>query len=203
MGSWTSERVPIMPPISMAQLEIFGEAILSQLQPEALKAPRRLDLPSWVDGKLARVGIYVYPVRARELGDREAETNPLDDDEAEILLERDGFDKLYLPDARSNRPRATLLHELSHAILHVNILRERAKASPSSGIGLARRGTMKPYCDPEWQAWALAGSIGMPRQTIGMLNNPSASDISGAYGFSTDFASNHLRRLGLLPKEDE
>jgi Zn-dependent peptidase ImmA (M78 family) len=85
---------------------------------------------------------------------------------------------------------------VSHAVLHVPVVRRRL-ASPHRDLLLARvrRGSIPAYRDPEWQAWALAGCILMPRRTVKMLPDRSLSSLAHIYGVSEEFAQSHLRRL--------
>lgn len=43
---------------------------------------------------------------------------------------------------------------------------------------------MPPYCDPEWQAWALGGAILIPRRTLPALPEPSAKIVAATYQFA-------------------
>ena len=54
----------------------------------------------------------------------------------------------------------------------------------------AEPGTIVPaFRDPEWQAWALAGSILMPRKTLTMLANRNPAAVADAYIVDAHHAS--------------
>ncbi len=59
---------------------------------------------------------------------------------------------------------------------------------------------MPAFSDPEWQAWALAGAILMPRRTVAMLTDQSAHSVAATYHVSEKFAAVTLRRLGIAPQ---
>jgi Zn-dependent peptidase ImmA (M78 family) len=71
-----------------------------------------------------------------------------------IYLKSDVYDALI----GENDPRArfTAMHELAHRILH---------CKPSASL-VHCRGKVERYCDPEWQADALAGAILCPAHEI-------------------------------------
>lgn len=187
-----------MPPLSKHGLERLGELVLQQLCPEALTQATRIDLVQWVDVTLQQLGIHVYPASSMELQDNEAVTIPdgVDRDPINILLTPEDYHNLD----DDNRARATAIHELSHAILHVPLIRRRVAALPPgqpNQLPRVRRSSIKAYRDPEWQAWMLGGCILMPRTTIKMLDDQSPANVATVYGVSASFAATHLRRLGM------
>jgi len=197
------EREPVimMPAMSMAMIEEMGEAVLNQLSPEALQHPGALDVLNLVDFILPKYRINVYPADPADLQQEEGLTNPEGDGEVEILIRDEYWQQLEVGGRRANRARATVLHELSHAVLHVPVIRRRRR-EPNSEVLLRRvpAGSIKTFRNPEWQAWALAGCLAMPRRTLAMLDDASPSNVAGTYEMSEDFARGHLRRLKLLKK---
>lgn len=193
------ETVFNMPAMSMAQIEELGQALLETLSPDTLKKPLPLDLVNLTERTLPKFDIYVYPASAEELGEREAATDPEGESEVIVLVEESFWNDLYAGGKRANRPRATVAHEISHAIIHVPVIRKRLQ-SPNKHLLLARtqRRSLRPYHDPEWQAWALAGCLLMPRRTIEMLSDQSLFNLAEVYGVSPAFARTHAKRLGLI-----
>jgi hypothetical protein len=192
------EQVFDMPAMSMAKIERLGEVLLKTLAPETLRQPMPLDLVRMIDKVLPQYDIHVYPAEQAELGSREAATDPEGKSEIIILVEEEAWKNLYRGGARANRARATVSHEISHAILHVPVIRKRLKSERKDFL-LARvkRSDLPPYRDPEWQAWALAGCLLMPRLTIEMLDDQSPFNIAEVYAVSSDFARSHCKRLRL------
>lgn len=191
-----------MPPQSMKRIEILAQAFLAELAPAALEAPQPLDLEHLIERVLPQFGVRFYPGDRREMGRREAYTDPFSSDGIEILLEEAQWYDLFSGGPRSHRARATAAHELSHAILHVPELRRmRAERGSEEELLLARkaRRKLKAYEDPEWQAWAMAGCLLVPRRTLEMI--PVAKrdlwTLADTYRVSSAMMRSHLKRLKL------
>jgi hypothetical protein len=192
---FAGETVIPMPPLSIPLVEQLAEGILAELSPKALAEPTEVDLLEWVDTKLAKHGIHVSPVSDDKLPDSEALTIPANAG-AEILVRESAWDDLLTGGRKANRVRATIAHEVPHAVVHVPVLRRR-KASTYGDLFLRRvaRADVVAYRDPEWQAWALAGCIMAPRRTIAMLDVVNAREVANVFGMSEAMARSHLRRL--------
>ncbi len=195
MSDIGGDTVLVVPALSLRCIEDLGETVVRQFQPSALEAPEPIDVRDWVDRLLPAYRIHVMPASDDELGGRAAMTYPAGRDESEILVAEWIFNDLA-SDPHPNFARATVMHELAHAILHVPILRSLAR-TPEHELALARaeRASVPAYSDPEWQAWALAGAILMPHRTIAMLADQSARALADAYVVSEKFAAVRLKRL--------
>jgi len=193
------EPVIVMPPMSTAAIEEVGLAVVRELHPEALERPMALDVLYLVDQVLPQYGIHVYPADPAELQQEEGLTNPAGDGEIEILIREEYWTNLTLGGRRANRAKATVLHEFGHAVLHVPVIRRR-RVHPNAELLLRRvpAGAIKPFRNPEWQAWTFAGAVAMPRTTLKMLDDLSPEVVAETYQVSEDFARGHLRRLKLL-----
>lgn len=158
------ERVFTMPAVSMRALEMLGEEILSRLAPETLREPTPLDVLDLVDRGLQEVGIHVYPASAEEIGPREGATDPSGTGDVVILIHEDTWDDLLTGGRRAYRARATVIHEVSHAIVHVPVVRRRMR-SPNRDLLLSRvrRGEIRSYTDPEWPVADSNGGRGGPQ----------------------------------------
>jgi len=197
------EEVPPMPPLSMAIIESVAEQVLEELEPEALQHPTKVDFAHWAEYRLQRYKICVSPASVQELGDRKGATDPTDNGDGitDILMEVSHYDQLLAGGRQAHMARATLVHELGHAILHVPVMRTRIAADGDNPMLLSRRvrrDRIPAYRDPEWQAWALGGCIVAPRRTIVTAGTLDPVVLAGTYGVSTEFMINHLKRLKLM-----
>lgn len=202
MSNFSTEEVFAMPGVSMAAIEQIGDQLLGVLYPEALEAPMQVDVLHVVENVLPKHGIHVTPVDPAELKDCEAATDPVGEpgDEIEILVAEPVWEGLLAGGRSANRARVTIMHEVGHAVLHVPVVRRRT-ASPFRDLLLKRvqRGAIKPYRDPEWQAFALAGCVLAPRRTLEplvLLGHP-VSALADTFGVSEKMLNSHLRRLRL------
>lgn len=198
MRRFLDELVFDMPAVSMAALEQRGETLLRQYAPSHLLSPGSLDVLFLVEKLFPQYGIHVYPASQKELGPREGATDPEGDEDIDILIAESLWEDFLSGGTLAHRSRATVIHEFSHADQHVPVVRERLR-SPFRDFLLARvqRRAIPAYRDPEWQAWALAGCILIPRATINMLRDQSVQNLSRIYQVSETFVSSHLRRLKL------
>lgn len=102
-----------------------------------------------------------------------------------ICLREDVYDNLLNHELRA---RFTSLHELAHRILHCR---------PNSGIAQCRTNNIPKYCDPEWQADALAGALLCPAEQIKKLNL-SIDNIMDRYLVSRPCAEKRLSVMGKI-----
>lgn len=193
MSDIAGDAVRVFPALSLRCIEHLGETVVRHFQPSALDAPTPIDVRDWVDRLLPPWGIHVAPASHEELGPRAAMTYPAGRYESEILLGEWMFNDLAI-ETRPHFARATVMHELAHAILHVPIL--RMTGAPGHELELATDAAEVPaYSDAEWQAWALAGAILMPHRTIAMLAVQDARTLADTYVVSEKFAAVRLKRL--------
>lgn len=191
-----------MPAMSRSQIEVLASMFLQEVAPSMLGTiPTRLDVATLVDDVLPRYGIHVYPASATELRGNEGLTDPSGQPRApiDILIHEDQFEALTDPGPRGNRARCTVLHELAHALLHVPVIRRRCQL-PSQQHTLLRvsDSAIKIYENPEWQAYAFAGHIAMPRGQVLKLPTLAPEAVARFFGVSQEFARQHLKRCGLL-----
>ena len=187
-------------PCHRRDLERIGIEVLKLISPEALTKPTRVDLAAVVDGALERFGVFFAPAFSDRLEDRAAITIADGDEKSDIdiLISHELWSAIRAAGREANMARATVAHELAHAILHVPSLRKSMNRLPEkSGLSRMRRGDLKPFEDPEWQAWALAGCILMPRTTLETLAGHSLQFVADTYGVSVAMLRSHLKRLKL------
>jgi hypothetical protein len=193
-----------MPAISMALIEDIGEQTLEIIQPEALREPTRIDFAEWAEHRLGDFKIFVSPASVQEMRGRLGVTDPTDrgDGVIEILMEASHYDDLLRGGRRAHQARGTVVHEVGHTILHVPVMRRRIIAGNTALLNRkVRRDAIKPYRDPEWQAWALGGVIAAPRRTILQAGTLDPDDLAEIFGMSSRFMELHLERLRLRRRE--
>ena len=195
MNNFHGDTVFAMPPLSMRCVEKLAEAVLRYFQPSALDAPEAANLVDWIDRLLPPFGVHVMPASEEELGGCAAATYPTAEYESEILIPEWIWNDLA-HDPKPNFARTTVMHEIAHVILHVPVIRQLSNAVERD-FALARveRSSVPAFCDPEWQAWALAGAVLIPRRTVAMLADPSPATVADTYQVSAKFAAIRLRRL--------
>lgn len=193
------EAVIRMPPISMRTIESIGGEVLGALCPEALRSPTSIDMTEWVDRALPFNGIYVTPVHESELPDSEAETLPDGTGPIDILVRQSHWHDLFTGGRMAFMPRATVAHELAHAVLHVPVIRRR-RDNPERQHLLQRvlNSNIKVYENPEWQAWALAGCILAPRTAIELMPYAGVTELADVFEVSASMMMSHLRRLKIV-----
>lgn len=188
-------------PRSTAEIELAANEMLRALFPSALAGVVPVPLEEWAERILQRHQVHVVPVDDAELPDAYADTNPFaPGGGVEVRMRASLYDGLSHRGPASHFPRATLAHELGHVALHVEQLRDRVRLRqqyPALGLTLPRADprSLKPFQDPEWQAWTFAGALLAPRSAIMRLPSRDARTVGEAFRISVDFASNHLRRL--------
>ena len=102
--------------------------------------------------------------------------------------------------------RSTIAHEMGHVILHMPLLRELSKditfgqKKEEQGLNLYSRKVLKPYKDPEWQAWEFAGALLMPEPAIQAMINKgmSPSQMAGIFNVNTVFMKLRMRNLKMI-----
>lgn len=197
MSSFLDEEVPPVNPLGVAAIEELGRCFLDQLAPEMLATPQPLNVLELVDTRLPKFGIHVCPASREEIGYRDGATDPRGDGEITILVTEEVWEALESAAPNSYYARTTVCHEIGHAILHVPVLRRRLLHNDV--LARTQRVKLKAYEDPEWQAWAFAGTVLMPRLTLQMLQaertllTPEA--VSDTFEVSAKMAQSHLRRL--------
>jgi len=199
----TNEPVVRVPPLKKVDIEAFAGELREVLGGSTHQAGP-LDWPHLVDVVLPSMGVDVYPVRDSELPDRHAVTDHLGTGPIRILVRQDVYDSLWDRGRRGNQGRATIAHELGHALLHVPFMRQMAKfGCESLLLNRVVRGPIKAYESSEWQAWTLARFLLMPRAAlVATLEHHSLLETADAFGASVAMLKVHMHRLGMEVPND-
>jgi Zn-dependent peptidase ImmA (M78 family) len=198
---WANDQVVPVIPLSTEMINSVAKEILGLVSPEHLLRPGKLDMAILIERTLPRHNIYFEPTSECEMGGNLACVQISKDELSKpvsVLIREDLYTAI-VDGGDSNRwARSTAAHELGHVILHVQQMRAWLSSQSAQTITLARkdRGTIKPYYDPEWQAWAFAGFFLAPTQT--MPPNLSHIDLANIYGVTPKFMMRHLDRAKRL-----
>jgi len=192
MGS-SSDHVCIVPPMSREQIEGRAKTILRLMQKKALREAQPTDIENIFDVYLPSKGVATGYT---DLSARNAEGY------TDATFKRSFVDSAladYKDTVTERRFRSTVAHETGHAILHVPIS-ALYKSFQEKGVGFKRaRKDLKPYQDPEWQAWEFAKQILMPKEPlIFLLDNYDidVKELAEIYNVNEKFVRTRLRNLG-------
>jgi hypothetical protein len=103
--------------------------------------------------------------------------------------------------------RATVGHELGHCFLHVKLAGFQASLQ-IAGIGFKReRSDLKPFEDPEWQAWRFCKALCMPEHLVMDcvrkfgFETPGINAMIKVFDMNYSFVISRLRDLKILPRQ--
>ncbi len=103
--------------------------------------------------------------------------------------------------------RSTVAHEIGHVILHLPRLRKLSKdktfiqrKEENKDFNLYSSKKLKPYEDPEWQAWEFAGALLMPKPAIMTLKNKgiSLNAMAEVFNINQVFLESRMRKLKMI-----
>lgn len=188
-------------PMSTSAIEAAALDAMNVLAPGTVGRAVPLNVEHLVDYTLPQRGVHFVPVSDDELREMWAfaQCDGTAGDEIEVLVKKTEWDNLFEGGRRSHHARGTFMHELGHAILHVDAIRRRR----AMGLGLPRQirpSELKSYNNAEWQAWCFAGCMLAPRSSIIAAGTLSVSALSDIFMTSTQLLALHLKRLGLVER---
>lgn len=99
--------------------------------------------------------------------------------------------------------RTTVAHEVGHALMHVSDYQFCRDMAPLANNGkevmLFRKEEIKPWHDPEWQAWYFAGALLMPEKAVKCLisNGCNIYDLANHFNVNPAFVKVRLDKLKL------
>lgn len=194
MTYWQNEWVVPVSPKSTESIIAVAEWTLGALQPTALVQPEQVDVLGLVEHRLPKEGVHFVPASRDELPDSEAETNISLRGDIEVLIREEQWHDLIGGGRQAHRARATACHELGHVVLHVPEHRRKA-ATALYRRSPVRRTQVKPYRDPEWQAWTFALAFLMPVRVVRGMGARTPAEMSEVFGVSETLATTHLKRF--------
>lgn len=190
-------KLPVVPGKSRSQIEYLSTMLLKHIQPDAFAGKEPIDIDSVYEFYLEdKYGIKTYYTDLSKLG-------------TGILGYTDASSKKsFIDSSLSNsdnsvtirRFRSTVGHEIGHCILHVNILNDFRSTCSKSEHGLLYRAEpsqIKPYMNPEWQAWEYAQSYLMPEHLVRKYTNQGVnfSKMVDLFDVNPKFLEVRLRKL--------
>jgi len=194
-------RVPVVPGLSRNLIESKAVLLLQEIQPEALYG----QCPT----KVEEIFEFYIPDRYNmETGYEDLSI--LGDN---ILGYTDAKKKVSVVDktlsdsteqSMLRRFRATVAHEIFHCMYHVPILNSfRSSSLFENGETLHRadRSKIKPFLDPEWQAWEFARACLMPRRLVIQYYEEGYSryEMAAEFDVNPAFVDVRLSTLKLKP----
>jgi len=185
-----------VPPLSVAAIAQRAHGFLGLLKADNLDRVCPLDIHRLIDD-VARVGIDVYATEDAELPLSDAETQHGADGRTHILVRKSVFEGSLGADGFSHRPRATICHELGHAVLHGRLLARSAMTGvPLPPLVRTKAGELERSA--EEQAWAFAGVLLMPIPALKTVRDQAREHLSGLFRVSPDLAGRHVARVRSL-----
>lgn len=184
-------------PLSKAALESISRDILLRFDPEALNAPKKLDVESLIDTFLMSSFGWSLDVQTDLPPDILGISDPKNQS---IRLSEDTYQRILAGDGRA---RFTGCHEFGHVALHRGEMTERMITFGESNEMLFRNATssLRAFENPEWQADYLAGALLMPKNAVQILTQTNrmnrVSAMVASFGVSIQAAEVRLKKLGL------
>jgi hypothetical protein len=153
-----SQFVPVVAPMSRADIERDATLVIARFRPDLLRKPGSFPVLKLFDALRDQ---YDLDPGVEELSDGvEGMTFP----DGRVLLSEETYRGAH---DGQGRPRFTVLHECYHGVKHREQIR---RALIDTGeLVVYRRQSIRPFLDPEWQANAFAGALLMPEEMVRLL----------------------------------
>lgn len=186
-----SQLVPVVAPMSRAEIEQHATIIIRRFDPRLLRTPGHFPVLRLFD---ALSDEYELDPGVEELSDGvEGMTFP----DGRVLLSEETYRGAH---AGLGRPRFTVPHECYHGIKHREQIRRAL--SDTGELVVYRRQIVKPYRDPEWQANAFSGALLMPAPMVRLLAEGEhrlvlSRRMAEEFGVSLQAAEVRLKVLGM------
>ena len=195
-------KIPVMKAdgLSRKRIEQFAQKVLKDFCPNSLNELVPLDIEEMFEQYIPKrfgidtgyeemsLGIHGY-------------TDP---NKLRSMVSPEFLDTEDLPTIRFGR--STIGHEIGHAILHAKQFKRKnldlrfLHDDNHSKPMLFRQEELKPYENPEWQAWEFCKSIFLPESVLleATENNLDIKQISDRVNLNPAFVEVRLRNLKLL-----
>lgn len=182
---------------SGADIDQIARRLIQRYQPDALLEPQEFDIERFYENVLESI----TGVRADYQNLGLPVHGYTDSDQLISVVDT----ALAENPSQRNRFRATVAHEVGHAILHVKQFRRRKEIlrfthdCEDVSLRMYREDEIPAYVNPEWQAWRFAKALLMPEQPFRRAHATGISirELADTFGVSVDFARLRLRDLRL------
>ena len=184
-------------PYRSAEIDFLALRLIRKYQPEAENHPQEFDIERFFENALeATTGVRSD---YQNLG---LPVHGYTDSDQKISVVDTG---LAENSSQRNRFRATVAHEVGHAILHVGQFRRRKDLlrfthdCEDVTLRMYREDEIPAYVNPEWQAWRFAKALLMPEKAFRMAHatGKNLHQLAVTFGVSVDFARQRIRDLRL------
>jgi hypothetical protein len=198
-----AKSIPVVAPISRAELEDRASKILGALQPRGVLVPQPIEIERYYEfGLPQECGIETTHER---LGSGiEGYTEVREDGSAISAISLEVYEEAEESPHARRRCRSTIGHECGHIILHVPQLRNamfryRSELRDSTGIMYRKAEDVPAYLDPEWQAYNLSGALLMPKQAVlvAVGQGWSIPEMAKVFDLNPAFVQWRLKSLGM------
>jgi len=198
-----SNKVPIVPPLSKEQIETHAAALIKQFDPTGFSGNYSVDIERIFEFDLKTLpGLKELKTGYRDLSQMGHRVFGYTD--AWLKVSFIHAELVDSTDQVTQRVfRATVAHESAHCIQHVGVLNLFSSVlADGATLFRAERKDIPAYLDPEWQAWALAGALLMPRHRLLSLYHEGASEYEMATVFDVNpaFIKRRMKALKLSQK---
>lgn len=195
------EKVPVVPGLSRKNIQDRVVKLIGEADPDALSGKQPINIESifefyvpdqfgidtgYTDLSRLGPGVIGYTNAAKKIS--YVDSSLSDSDHKPVI----------------RRCRATIGHEIGHCTYHVPILRAfKSSSLLNAEAPLYRRSrtNIKPYCDPEWQAWEFAMACLMPNHLIfGCLKRGyNIREMAECFDVNPAFLEVRLKTLKIKP----
>lgn len=198
-------RVPVVPSLKSSTIEQKAENLIRGYNPRLLSIEEPIPVDRIFELYIPeRTGIRTMYTELDKFGITNAEGYTNARQRLSIVDQSLADD--FTPTG-SRRFRSTVGHETGHCMLHVNLERWQ-QSLHIVGEGMKReRGDLKPYEDPEWQAWRFCQALCMPAAAVKKMVERYGIGEEGIQALVARFDMNRLfvrarlRSLKLLPAD--
>jgi len=192
-------KVIVVPGLSKRKIEHIALGLLTEIQPEALNQDVPVDVESLYEFHVPeRCGIKICYTDLSKLG-----PGILGYTDARYRM---SFVDKTLSDsperAMSRRFRTTVVHESFHCLHHVPLLQHFISIShrhDDTRLYRVEKSKVRPFEDPEWQAWEFARVYLMPTQrTMNYYQRGlSVRQMADIFDVNPIFVEVRLKKMGL------